>query len=125
MKLGLGDGSLNTEVDTRRKSIRYVGIPAEVDVAGRTFSVCDWSLGGMTFELLPDSRILAGDDVNFTLRFRFPHEVIVVTQPGRVLRTGRRTAAVEFFDMSQSNRRSFERVLDSIHAQVFLQSQVA
>jgi hypothetical protein len=125
MKLGLGDGSLNAEIDSRRKHVRYAGIPAEIEVAGMAFSVRDWSMGGVAFETLPDSRMLVGDNINFTIRFRFPHSTITIQQPGRVVRTGRRGVAAEFVSVSPDARREFERVLDGIHAQGFLQSQVA
>jgi hypothetical protein len=123
VKLGLGDGSLNADVDTRRRSIRFNGIKADVEVAGKSYSLRDWSTGGVSFETLPDARLLTGDHVNFTLRFRFPHDVITVEQQGRVLRTGRNGVAAEFVGMSPESKRGFDRVIDGIHAQQFLQSQ--
>jgi hypothetical protein len=125
MKLGLGDGSLNAESATRRKFIRYNGLKGEVEMTGQRFGIRDWSMGGISFETLPDARIIAGDRVAFTLHFRFPHDTIVVEQQARVLRTGRQGVAAEFLPLSQESRKGFERVLDSIHAQGFLQSQVA
>jgi hypothetical protein len=125
MKLGLGDGSLNAEVDTRRKYVRYVGLQGEVEVAGQAYSLRDWSMGGVSFETLPDARIMAGDTVNLTLRFRFPNSVVTVTQGGRVTRTGRKGVGAEFTELSPEAKRDFGRVLDAVHAQGFLQSQVA
>jgi hypothetical protein len=122
-KLGLGDGSHNADVDTRRKHIRYGAVQADVEVAGKAYSLRDWSMGGFSFETLPDSRLLTGDRINFTLHFRFPHDTISVAQQGRVLRTGRKGVAAEFISISPEARREFVRVIDGIHAQGFLQSQ--
>jgi len=125
MKLGLGDGSLNAEGDTRRKFIRYPGAQADVSVGGSTYSLRDWSLGGISFETLPDARLLVGDSINFTLRFRFPQGVVAVEQQGRVVRTGKRGIAAAFVMPDADARKALERVLDGYHAQNFLQSQVA
>lgn len=125
VKLGLGDGSLNADPATRRKHIRYSGVPVDVEVAGKAYSAKDWSMGGVSFDTLPDARILAGDRINFTLHFRFPHDTISVEQEGRVLRTGREGVAATFGDMSPVAKREFGRVIDGIHAQDFLKSQSA
>lgn len=123
VKLGLGDGSLNADLDTRRKYIRYSAVQAAVEVAGRAYSIRDWSMGGFSFDTLPDARLLTGDRVNFTLHFRFPLGTISIEQPGKVLRTGKKGVAAEFADLSPEARREFGRVIDGIHAQGFLQSQ--
>ena len=125
VKLGLGDGSLNADINSRRKHIRYGAVQADVEVAGKAYSVRDWSVGGFSFETLPDARLLAGDRVNFTLHFRFPHDTISVAQQGRVLRTGRKGIAAEFLGISPEARREFDLVIDGIHAQDFLQSQAS
>ena len=124
-KLGLGDGSLNASSDTRRKYIRHTGVTADVIVGSRSYSVRDWSMGGILFETLPDSRMIAGDQVNLTLKFRFPDDVVTVEQTGRVIRTGRRGVAAEFVAVNSDARRKFERIIDGLHTEEFLQSQVA
>lgn len=124
--LGLGDGSLNEEsIDSRRKHIRHPALQAEVEVANRAYSLRDWSLGGVFFETQPDARLVAGDQVPVTLRFRFPGEVISVTQPVRVIRAAKRGIAAEFIQLDADTRRKFQRALDNMNVQGFVESQVA
>lgn len=124
-RLGLGDNSLNVQISTRRRHVRYTGMQAEVVVGERAYSIRDWSLGGVLFETQPDSRIIVGDKIRFALKFRFPHDVITVMQEARVVRTTRQGVAAEFVQPSPDMRRELERVLDNYHAQSFLESQVA
>lgn len=123
--LGLGDGSLNENVDTRRRHIRHPGVQAEVEVANRSYSVRDWSLGGVFFETLPDARIIAGDHIPVTMRFRFPDETVSIPQTVKVIRAAKRGVAGEFLPMNTDARRKFQRVLDTYNAQGFVESQVA
>ena len=124
-KLGLGDDSFNTEADARRKHIRHPGMQADVMVSDRSYGVRDWSLGGIFFETLPDARMVVGDQVQFTLRFRLPHETVSIVQPGRVVRAAKRGIAAEFTPLSPEIRRRFDKVIDGFNAQSFLESQVA
>jgi hypothetical protein len=124
-KLGLGDGSLYQEIETRRKHIRHEGLLADVVVQDRTFGVKDWSMGGFCFETLPDPHMVVGDKVQFTLRFKLPHETVIIRQAGRIVRAARRGIAAEFMPLSPEARRKFTRVIDSLHAKSFLESQVA
>lgn len=124
-KLGLGDGSLNSGEDSRRKYIRHPAAQAEVVVADRVYSLRDWSMGGISFDTTLDARLTEGDIVQFMLRFRLPHDTISIPQQGRVVRTARRGVAAEFAPLSLDVRRKFEKVLDSLHTQSFVESQVA
>lgn len=124
-RLGLGDGSLNIEINTRRRHVRYAGMQAEVVVGERAYSIRDWSQGGVLFETQPDSRMIVGDRIRFQMKFRFPHEVITVSQEARVVRTNRQGVAAEFLSPSPDMRHRLERVVDNYHAQSFLESQVA
>jgi hypothetical protein len=124
-KLGLGDGTLYQSIDTRRKHMRHEGIVAEVLVQDRAFGVKDWSLGGVCFETLPDPHMVVGDKVQFTLKFRLPHETVMIKQVGRIVRAAKRGVAAEFMPLSPETRRKFARVIDTLHAKNFLESQVA
>ena len=124
-KLGLGDGSFNVEINTRRRHVRYPGIQSEVVMGDRAYSIRDWSMGGVLFETQPDSRLLTGDRVNVMMKFRFPHEVITISQAARVVRTSRQGVAVQFMNVTPDSRRELERALDNHHARSFLESQVA
>lgn len=124
-KLGLGDGSNNVEADVRRKYIRLTGASAEVEMGQQAFPVRDWSPGGVFFETLPESQLHEGDKMTVTLRFRFPHEVVSLQREIRVVRTARRGVAAEFSPLSNDDRKQFDRIIDSYHAENFLASQIA
>ena len=122
--LGLGDGSLNSDNEARRRYIRHVGYQAEVEVADHSYSVHDWSIGGVAFDAAK-ANVREGDSVNFVMRFRLPLEVITIHQPGRVVRAISQDIAAAFDPLTDETRRQFERVVDSYNAQGFLESQVA
>lgn len=122
-KLGLGDGSNNIEPDSRRKHIRLEGIRAEVEVDHQSYSVRDWSPGGILFDAVPGQNVNTGDRMLATIRFRFPHETVTVQQTIRVVRRAARGIAAEFSPLSEQDRRSFARVIDNHHAENFLASQ--
>lgn len=124
-KLGIGDGSFNRPDKSRRKHIRHPGAQAEVVVADRAISLSDWSMGGMFFQPPPGLPLVAGDKLQFRLRFRLPHETVEIVQPGRIVRSVRRGVAAEFLPLTSEARRKLERVLDGVHAQGFLASQTA
>ena len=124
-KLGLGDGSLYQEIETRRKHMRHEGVQGDVVVEDRAYGLKDWSLGGVSFETQLSPQLAVGDKVSFTLRFRLPHETVLIRQTGRVVRAAKRVIAAEFQPLSPEARRKFARVIDSVHASDFLESQVA
>lgn len=109
----------------RRRHVRHPAFHAEVIVGGRVYNIRDWSMGGVFFESAPDARIIAGDTVQVTLRFRFLHDTISVQQQALVTRTAKRGIAAEFAPMVTATRRQLERVLDSLYTQKFLESQIA
>ncbi|MBI1214785.1 MAG: hypothetical protein GC185_03075 [Alphaproteobacteria bacterium] len=124
-KLGLGDSTLAQSAETRRRHVRRSGVRADVIVGGQTFGVRDWSQGGVFFDVVPDARLVVGDKVQVTMRFRLPHETIDIQQAARVIRAANRGMAAEFAPLSPEARKKFDRVIDGYHAQSFLESQVA
>ncbi|MCE9508230.1 MAG: PilZ domain-containing protein [Alphaproteobacteria bacterium] len=124
--LGLGNGIYNVAIDPRRKYVRHPGFRAEVIVGNRVYGVRDWSLGGVAFETGADARIQAGDKVQVTMKFHLPtNDTITIEQQARIVRAAKRGVAAAFAPLPPNTRRQFERVLDSLHAQSFLESQVA
>jgi hypothetical protein len=123
---GFGSGTYNSAPDPQRKYVRHAsGFHAEVIVGDRIYSVRDWSLGGIAFETGADARIQAGDKVQVTMKFHFPHDTITIEQPARIVRTAKRGAAAEFAPLKPATHRLFKRVQDSFYAQNFLESQTA
>jgi len=123
--LGLGNGRYNSMANNRRKHVRHPGFPAEVIVGNRAYGVRDWSMGGVAFETPADARLQAGDRLQVTLKFHLPHDTITLEQQARITRAVKRGVAAEFAPLPPTARRKLERVLDSIHAQSFIESQVA
>ncbi|MEZ0260592.1 MAG: PilZ domain-containing protein [Alphaproteobacteria bacterium] len=120
--IGLRTG--NDDIGTRRKHIRHDGVKAEVEVGSKAYGVKDWSLGGVSFETSPYAGMSVGDKIQLTLKFKLAHEIVSIRQVGRVVRAAQRGMAAEFLPLSPEARRKFERVLDGLHAQRFLESQV-
>ncbi len=120
----LGSGNWNG-ADARRKYVRYGNLRAEVTVGNRAYSIRDWGLGGVAFETAPDARLTVGDKIQLVLQFRFLNETITIQQPAEIVRTARRGIAAVFAPLPAATRRQFDRVLDSLHTESFLESQAA
>lgn len=121
----IGQQEWNAEADPRRRHVRYNSVHAEVTVGHYNYSVKDWSFGGVAFETAPDSSITIGDRLTLKMTFRFLHETITIQQPAMVVRSARRNIAVEFAPLAAEVRRQFERVMDGVNTQNFLESQAA
>jgi hypothetical protein len=124
-KLGLGDSSLKSEAETRRRHMRRSGVRTDVIVGNHTFGVRDWSQSGVFFDIVPDVPLAVGDKVQVTMRFRLPHETVDIQQMARVVRAANRGIAAEFSPLTAEIRRKFDRVIDGFNTQSFLESQVA
>lgn len=124
-KLGLLGDDLAVGGEDSRKYIRHAGFRAEVEVGNRSYSLRDWSIGGLSFENKMDARMTAGDKINVVLKFRLPHDTVEVVEQATVIRTGVQDIAAQFTGLSPEARRQFARVVDSLHAQGFIESQVA
>ena len=114
----------STKADAR-KYIRYENLRGEVTVGNQIYSIHDWCLSGVSFEPAPDARLTVGDKIQLVLRFRFLHDTIIVQQPAQIVRTARRGIAAVFAPLPVETRRQFDRVLDSLHTESFLESQAA
>lgn len=117
--------SNKSEAEPRRKNVRHGGFQAEVTFANRAYSVRDWSLGGVAFDTAPDASLMVGDKLNVVFKFRFANETITVQQPVHVVRAQRRSIAAQFGPIVPEARRQFDRVLDYLHMEKFLESQAA
>lgn len=120
-----GPSATEDDGSTRRRHIRRAGPNTDILVANSSYIVKDWSKGGVFFETQPDARMVLGDQVQLTLRFRLPNEIITITQPGRIVRAVKRGIAAEFLPLSNEARRLFDRVIDGMNAQGFIESQAA
>lgn len=126
MKLGIGDGSLNSAADTRRKHARFPALnAAEIVINDQPHSLVDWSMGGVAFAANSNDSFDAGAEINFTLLFRLTNDIIAVAQSGRVIRKNDTACAVQFTKATPEAKRGLQRVLDEHNNLRFLQSQVA
>lgn len=123
---GLENGSLPANEDFRRKHVRYSGLQAEAIIGKNTYAIRDWDLSGIAFETNPDTCIDTGTEVKMTVKFHFPNEMIAIEQKARIVRNAKRgVSAATFTSMPANAHRQFQRVLDNIYTQNFLESQVA
>jgi len=127
--LGLGDGSVNGASEWRRRHVRHstrdVGVQADVEIGGRVYKIRDWSMGGLAFETLANVPVTVGSALDMDIHFRLPTETVTIHQAtGRLVRNIGRDVATEFSELTPDMRRRLEKVLDMIHTQRFLESQV-
>lgn len=127
--LGLGDGSLNGAKEWRRRHIRHntrdISVQADVEIGGRTYKIRDWSMGGLCFETPANAPATVGAEVDMDIHFRLPGETVTIRQAGgRLVRSVSRGMATEFSSLTPDMRRRLEKVLDMIHTQRFLESQL-
>ena len=123
--LGIGNVVRKERTGFSRKHVRYPGLQAEVLVGKHTYSICDWSLDGIAFKTIPDTDLTIGEKIQTILKFHFPHDTITIIQQAHIVRTaGRGISAAKFAPIKTGAHRQFLRVLDSQHAQKFMESQI-
>ena len=96
---------------TRRRFPRRMTDTSVVTVDGTTYPVEDWSQCGVLFDA--DGRdFAAGDEHAAVMKFRMSDVVTEITVKARVIRTGKRKVALEFFDMPKKAANAFAKVID-------------
>lgn len=122
--LGLKRRVPNAVREYRRKHVRYPGFHAEMVVGNQSYSVCDWSRGGIAFKTTPNDNLTQGDNIQVILKFKLPHDTLTIKQSACIVRSSKHDIAAEFDPLPMVVHRQFERVLDNLYAQDFLESQV-
>ena len=122
--LGLKQKVPNAITERRRKHVRYHGSHAEIIVENQSYNIRDWSKGGVAFKTTPNVHLTTGDQVQVILKFKLPHDIIVIRQLARIVWASKNNIAAEFTPLPTIVHRQFERVLDNLHTQDFLESQV-
>jgi len=124
--LGLKQRVQDTVSEHRRKHVRYPCFHTEMIVEDQAYNVHDWSKGGIAFESTPNAHLTTGDNIQIILKFKLPHDIIIIRQLACIVRASKHNVAAEFAPLpTVVVRRQFERVLDNLHTQDFLESQVA
>ena len=122
--LGLKQRVPSAVQEHRRKHTRYPGFHTEMIVGDQSYSVCDWSRGGIAFETTPNDNLNPGDNIQVILKFKLPHDTITIKQLACIVRSSKHNIAAEFAPLPTVVHRQFERVLDNLYTQDFLESQV-
>ncbi len=108
---------------TRRRHPRRHEDRCVVEIAGRTFPVENWSMGGLLLD--GDDRVFnLGVDIDFTLKFRVRNAILNVHHRGRILRKGNGRIALRFEPLPTAVRHGFQRVVDDFVAREFVESQI-
>jgi len=129
----------NDIMETRRKEVRHEGMQVDVTIGRRSYAVHDWSRAGISFET-PDyaanaggvyyedqkpPQMKAGDMVRLTLRFHLLQGTVEIPVSAQISRVDGRGTVARLFPLSRTENRKFDGVIDSFHAQRFLESQLA
>ena len=121
--LGVGSGNL-TDNKTRRKYVRHQAFNAQVIICGKDYNVHDWSMGGVAFESVIGSNINVGDDVEVVIKFSFTNNDITIIQKAHIVRLDYASTAAEFDPLPSAARNEFDRILELLYTQSFIESQM-
>ncbi len=111
---------------SRRKHIRHGGNGGRVVIGNKAYPVHDWNMSGIAFGAAREAGFYAGGRVRMLVEFSLPHETVWAELEAVIFRVAQSGLAVALFtEMPAASRRQLDRVLDALHAQEFLQSQVA
>jgi len=121
----LSTKKIDVTKETRRRHVRHPGFNAEVVIEGRTYVAYDWSMSGIAFKTGDTKNIKEGDDVRVTLNFKFPGNTISIAQTAHIIRSLNGTTAIEFEPLPSTTHNEFNKVLDNLYTQSFIESQIA
>lgn len=114
----------NDDTDVRRKNTRRKTDTAVAVINNCTFSVENWSRGGMLL-VSRNNRLEPQQDINATLKFKIGDHVMEMEQQGTVVRTGFNSYAVQFKKLSDQTASGFQHIIDDAVAREFAESQIA
>jgi len=122
---GVGNAGTSVGTSTKRKYPRHQGFEADVLIDGKKFRVNDWSLGGVAFHTGGDLSIKKDDKIEVIIQFRFSNNNIAISQRAHVLRHDGFNCAAEFEPLPQAVKQEFDRILETLYAQSFVDSQTS
>ncbi len=120
---GLGGAVTSLGGSTRRKYVRHQAFNADVLINGKKYNVYDWSLGGVSFDISDDATIKMGDKIQVIIEFKFINNDIAISQDAHVVRADGFNCAAKFDPLPQPVKQEFERVLETLYTQSFIESQ--
>ncbi|HBR68547.1 MAG TPA: pilus assembly protein PilZ [Rhodospirillaceae bacterium] len=102
----------------RRDCDRCVGM-----IAGKTYPVENWSMGGL--QITGDDRMFTpGQTLDVTLKFKLRNNILDVAHKASVIRKGNGKIAFRFQPLTLKVTRSLQQVVDDYVAAQFAQSQL-
>lgn len=122
---GISSAGTSIGRSTRRKYVRHHAFNADVLINGKKYNVHDWSLGGVAFDAAGDSTIKMGDKLEVIIQFKFINNDITISQNAHVVRSDGFNCAAEFEPLPQPVRHEFDRVLETLYTQSFIESQTS
>jgi len=121
---GVDLGDENTIFSSsRRKYARHPAFNVDVLIGNKVHEAYDWSMGGVSFKKPEGQNINVGDKVKVILTFKFATNNITITQEAHVVRSGENDTAVQFEALPSATKGQFQRVLESLYTQSFIESQ--
>jgi len=110
--------------EIRRKHPRKQGKYSVLSIGGKEFEIQDWSRGGVCFNGF-DIPFAVGDELRFKMIFELAQNTIAVEHKGRIVRTSKQgdNTAVVFEPFGRDLDRQFDRIIDGIVTEEFVQSQ--
>ncbi|MGQ0526460.1 MAG: PilZ domain-containing protein [Alphaproteobacteria bacterium] len=92
-------------------------------IAGKTFPVENWSMGGVL--VYGDGRLFPMEsEIDVILKFRLRNEVVEVPHKAKVVRKTYHNIALQFVPLTQGIRKSFQAVVDDYVSGQFADSQL-
>lgn len=105
----------------------YTRIPEEfasIIINGSEYTIEDWSKGGAYIKGIAHN-LHIDDHVNFTLKFTLPHEDVMITHSGFIVRKGPSGFALNFDLHTEQSKKNFARVMDGVLSRGFADSSLA
>lgn len=123
--LGVSWATAHKVSKSRRKYVRHQAFNSEVIINGKNHTVQDWSLGGVAFDVSNGIDVRIGDKIQVIIKFKFVSNDITISQDAHIVRVEKGSCAAEFEPLPQPVRDEFDRVLETLYTQSFIESQTA
>lgn len=118
----LKESDASVDEANRRTASRRTQDHCVAVIAGQTFPVENWSLGGLL--LYGDARLFAlNETIDCTVRFRLRDTVSNISHRARIIRKTHRGIALQFVPLTQQIREQFQAVVDDFIVSEFADSQ--
>ena len=104
----------------------YNRIPEEfasILIGDSEFEIIDWSRGGAQIKGIANN-LQIDDHISFTLKFNLPHDQVLITHSGFVVRKNPQGFAIAFDLHTEQTKKNFAKVMDGVLSRGFADSSV-